>query len=545
MSARTTIGVAFRALVVAAAVAAPILTWLALSEDRHARIEELTRSRANEVAVALERDLRLRLEDIERWARRWERVGAPSREEFDAEARSLMDDMPGFRALSWVDPDFVVRRVAPSGSRALGLNVAELGSGRRQALEAARDERRTTATPPIELAIDGGAGFLIVSPIHGQGEFEGALLTVLHAPSWARHVAFDGAPAPAERDFEFRARLDDATLFATEGFETSARAADAAAPEPLFGRVLGAELQETQRFVADHWSWRPEIMAAVAAVMGGLVVALLLYAARLDAARARSERAEETAQRAEAAMSRFLATVSHEVRTPLNAIMGLFELIARAEVPERQRRQAGNGLLAARRLSAQLTDVIDASHLDAGALSVQPETAATADLVEPWRASLEGRIARSGKPIEARVEVSEAAPPAVVVDARRATQIVENLIDNAVKFTPSGEVALIVRPAPGSGRDLLVEVRDTGPGIRRDRAGAIFERFYQIRDEGDRVAGGSGLGLAISRELAQRMGGSLTVASESGEGSSFTLRLSSDPTPDDPVDPAPAEGDAR
>ena len=258
-------------------------------------------------------------------------------------------------------------------------------------------------------------------------------------------------------------------------------------------------------------------MTALVTLISALMLTLLVYAQRLDAARSRSEAAE-------AAMSRFLGTVSHEVRTPLNAIMGLFELIARADVPERQRRQAENGVRAARGLFEQLMDVGDACRLDAAALELHPKRIPLARLVEAWRVSLEARVMRAGRPVRTRLVVADAAPAEVALDPRRVTQVVENLFDNAVKFTERGEVRVMVGPGQDSARDLVVRVADTGPGIPPDRLATVFERFYQA-DAGAQANAGSGLGLAISRELAERMDGSLTASSEPGAGSTFTLHL--------------------
>ena len=519
---------ALRAAVVAGAVAAPLLTWASLDAGRQQRLDALVQAHTEEAASTLERDLRLRLTAIERWARRWERVGVPGREEFDAGAGDLIRDMPGFRALSYNDPGSIARYVVPSAnSNALGRNIAEVSPDRRRALEAARDERRVAFTTPIQLVDGSGAGFLIFTPVHDGGGFRGTIGIVFHLATWTRHVLFEDTAASFAASFDVHVGLDGTTLFETEGFEASPATLFTSEPHAVAGHALTAELRPTPRFAAANWSWRPEIVTTLVTLISALMLTLLIYAQRLDAARSRSEAAE-------AAMSRFLGTVSHEVRTPLNAIMGLFELIARADVPERQRRQAENGVRAARGLFEQLVDVGDACRLDAAALEPRPERIPLARLVETWRVSLEARVMRAGRPVRARLTVAEAAPAELALDPRRVTQVVENLFDNAVKFTERGEVRVTVGPGQDCARDLVVRVADTGPGIPPDRLGTIFERFYQA-DAGAQANAGSGLGLAISRELAERMDGSLTASSEPGAGSIFTLHL-----PDAAVADAPA-----
>ena len=537
---------ALRAAVVAGAVAAPLLTWASLDAGREQRLDALAQARTEEAASTLERDLRLRLAAIERWARRWERVGVPGREEFDAEAGDLIRDMPGFRALSYNDPGSIARYVVPSAnSRALGRNIAEVSPDRRRALEVARDERRVTFTTPIQLVDGSGAGFIIFTPVHDAAGFRGTIGIVFHLATWTRHVLFEDTATPFAPGFEVRVGLDGTTLLATQGFEASPATIFASEPREVAGHALTAELRPTTHFAAANWSWRPEIVTTLVTLISALTLTLLVYVRRLDAAGRRSleaearlrranrrlsgevevrTRAEAAARDAEAAMSRFLATVSHEVRTPLNAIMGLFELIARADLPERQRRQAESGVRAARGLFEQLVDVGDACRLDAAALEPRFERIPLGRLVEAWRSSLEARVERAGRPVRARLTVAEAAPAEVALDPRRVTQIVENLLDNAVKFAERGEVRVMVGPGPDGPRDLVVRVADTGPGIPPDRLGTIFERFYQA-DAGTRADTGSGLGLAISRELAERMGGSLTASSDPGAGSTFTLHL--------------------
>ena len=517
-SAARRVRAALRAALVAGAVAAPLVTWANLEADRRQRLDTLAQARTEAAASTLERDLRLRLAAIERWARRWERVGVPGREEFDAEAGDLIRDMPGFRALSYNDPGFVARYVAPSAnSKALGRNIAEVSPDRRRALEAARDERRVAFTTPVQLVDGSGAGFIIFSPVHDAAGFRGTIGIVFHLATWTQHVLFENTAAPFAASFDVRVGLEGTTLFETRGFETSPAPLFASEPREVAGYTLTAELRPTPHFAAASWSWRPEIVTALVTLISALMLTLLVYARRLDAARLRSETAE-------AAMSRFLGMVSHEVRTPLNAIMGLFQLIARADLPERQRRQAENGVRAARGLFEQLVDVGDACRLDAAALEPRPERIPLARLVEAWRTSLEARIERAGRPVRARLTVAEAAPAEVALDPRRITQVVENLLDNAVKFTERGEVRVMVGPGRDGPRDLVVRIADTGPGIPPDRLGTIFERFYQA-DAGTRANTGSGLGLAISRELVERMGGSLTASSDPDAGSTFTLHL--------------------
>ncbi|KEJ89155.1 hypothetical protein DSW25_12415 [Sulfitobacter donghicola DSW-25 = KCTC 12864 = JCM 14565] len=247
--------------------------------------------------------------------------------------------------------------------------------------------------------------------------------------------------------------------------------------------------------------------------------------------------AEESVQEAKKAMEIrkiFLANMSHEVRTPLNAIMGLFQLIQMADVPERQKKQAEVGLNASHHLLAQLVNVLELSRVEANAVEIVPKPTDIRSLAEQWLEAATATNHRLGKSIELSLTIDEAIPELSSLDERRVTQILNNLTDNALKFTEEGHVSIQINPVletdTSEPLQLEISVSDTGCGIAQDKQKAIFERFVQIDDAQTREHGGSGLGLAISRELAELMGAALDVASPSPHDSfttTFSLRLQS------------------
>ena len=255
----------------------------------------------------------------------------------------------------------------------------------------------------------------------------------------------------------------------------------------------------------------------------------------LHAAKASAEESMEEAKRAMEVRKVFLANMSHEVRTPLNAIMGLFQLIQMADVPERQKKQAEVGLNASHHLLAQLVNVLELSRVEANAVEIVQKPTDIRSLAEQWLETAAATNHRLGKPINVSFEVAENTPELSNLDARRVTQIVNNLTDNALKFTKQGRVAIHVNPVlnnvPSEGMTLEIAVSDTGCGIKTNESETIFERFVQIDDAQTRENSGSGLGLAISRELAELMGASLDVASPSPRScfeTTFSLRLQTD-----------------
>lgn len=241
--------------------------------------------------------------------------------------------------------------------------------------------------------------------------------------------------------------------------------------------------------------------------------------------------AEAEARKAFEVRKTFLANMSHEVRTPLNAIMGLFQLIQMANVPQRQKRQAEVGLNASHHLLAQLVNVLEIARMEADALEIAPHPTQVRQLADQWLETARATRHRQGKRIRLTLRMGRQVPDSLDIDARRVTQIVNNLTDNALKFTPEGHVLIRVDVAQpgckGAARRLEISVSDTGCGIPASQAEAVFERFNQLDGAETRENGGSGLGLAISRELAVLMGATLTVESPSRYGCyATTLTLS-------------------
>ena len=223
--------------------------------------------------------------------------------------------------------------------------------------------------------------------------------------------------------------------------------------------------------------------------------------------------------------SMFLSTMSHEVRTPLNAIIGMFELIEAADIPDRQRRRAASGRSAAEKLLALLTNVLDASRLESDALRLATQEIDANELRDDLATALEGAEAKAGGRVAGILDWHSSVPERIRVDPYRLRQIIFNLIDNAFKFTESGSVIVSVFREASDDRGLAILVKDTGVGIPAEQHGSVFEAFRQVDGGTKRRVGGSGLGLSIASALTKLMGAKLTLNSEPGVGSEFILRL--------------------
>jgi PAS domain S-box-containing protein len=232
------------------------------------------------------------------------------------------------------------------------------------------------------------------------------------------------------------------------------------------------------------------------------------------------ERALEEAEAANHAKSQFLAVMSHEIRSPLNGVLGMAQAMDMGELPSDQRQRLQVIREAGRVLLDLLNDMLDLTRISAGGLQLEDGTVDGRELARSARNLFDGLAA--DKDLSFEVELDETAAGPWKGDPTRVRQIVTNLIGNAVKFTDRGRVTLRLKPEP---RGLRLEVSDTGPGIPAGMLGRIFDPFDQLDPSNTRRHGGSGLGLAICRDLAELMGGDIAVSSVVGVGSTFSLTL--------------------
>ncbi|MBI5142660.1 MAG: response regulator [Nitrospirae bacterium] len=251
----------------------------------------------------------------------------------------------------------------------------------------------------------------------------------------------------------------------------------------------------------------------------------------IEAASAELMRKAAEVEKVSAYKSEFLANMSHELRTPLNSMMILSTLLMENKegtLTEKQREFAATINSAGKDLLNLINDILDLSKVEAGRLDLVYEDVETGEFCEPLDDMFRQQAERKGLDFKLIVEAS--APKTIRMDEQRAQQILKNLLSNAFKFTEKGSVILSISAPADNANPLPVpavafSVRDTGMGIEKEKQELVFQAFQQADGSTSRKFGGTGLGLSISMQLARRMGGNITLESERGKGSAFTLYL--------------------
>ena len=237
--------------------------------------------------------------------------------------------------------------------------------------------------------------------------------------------------------------------------------------------------------------------------------------------------ARDQAQAATEAKSLFLASMSHEIRTPMNAVIGLTHLVLETELDARQRDYLSKVQTSSKALLSLLNDILDYSKIEAGRIALESEEFSAEETIENVGNLFSAKIEEAG--LDLFFEIDRDIPQRLVGDSLRLTQVLNNLVGNAIKFTPRGEVVISVERVSGGDEqvELRFAVRDTGIGLTDEQAGRLFDVFAQAERSTSRKYGGTGLGLAICKRLVELMGGGISVRSVPGEGScfSFTARF--------------------
>lgn len=575
----------FLAVAVLGLVLAAALAGLVMRAER-ARARSAFQQVAQRRVSEAEEHLHSALDDLVALRALMHSVGVVDRQQFDVFCDPLLREDPAIQALEWIpavsaaqragaeqrarrdgfarfaftaqsprgmvaepprDVYFPVYYVAPyvGNEKALGFDLAS-NPARRSALQKAAATGAMVATSRIVLvqSVDKGYGVLVFLPVYpdgaapGHGEPLGFVLGVFKV---ARLLSGRAAAAPATTGGVNLAVFDatDApsgspgTALYPRGFESSL--AGVRASDMVYERTLDVGGRHWQ--VLAYGTPSSAVGFEAALVFASVLVATLLFLAlmRQTMLARESDAQREIAQRSDAAKSQFLANVSHEMRTPLNGVVGMLDLLLQSSLLPHQTRMAEISRRSAINLLDIIGDLLDFSKMESGRFDIAEEAVDLRRLC--------GEIAETFQPLAAkagcslRCEVDPALPAAMLGDEVRLRQIMTNLVSNAIKFSGGrghpGSIDLrarAVRDAAGQPA-VAVDVADNGIGIDAATLPRLFQPFEQADLGTTKRYGGTGLGLSICHHLVELMGGRIDVHSRPGAGSTFTVTLPLRPTP--------------
>ncbi|MBC8041294.1 MAG: CHASE domain-containing protein [Opitutaceae bacterium] len=480
------------------------------------------------------------------------RVPASERAAVEASVRA-----EGFPDFKFTERDPLTQHTAPARERTdfyypvyyiepLARNLTAFGydlNSRLPALTLARDEARAISTPPLRLIQEehNQPGFIVYLPLFaGPAPASTAARLAANTGFVAAVFRIDDLARPAlGQQPGLRVTLGDTaineTVIYTAPAADDAPLSDHLAPctltLPFAGREWIVTFTPTVNFDAGVRPWQSWAVLAGGLALTGLLAGYLLAGRRraaeialanatLQTEVAERKRAEEAAAAANRAKSDFLASLSHEIRTPLNSILGYTQILERdPDFPVRQRDAVGALANSGRHLLGLLNSILDLSKIEAGRMEVERGVFDLIALTEGIVEMFKPRCAE--KHLSLRASLPSGGPRPVVGDEGKLRQILINLIGNAVKFTPRGEI--IVGLSPLNNEQWRFEVIDTGIGLEPAERAGLFAPFHQTL--AGRRLGGTGLGLAIARRHVELLGGRIEVQSEPNIGTRFHFAL--------------------
>lgn len=511
-------------------------TWELLSESREKELRSTLQYESGVLSTIIENDINKRVSDIQRIVSRWKVTGGTPQREFEADVSNYLDDRPGFQAIEWVDDDFIVRWVVPLAGNEKAVNL-DLGfeKRRRKSLNDAKDLKTISITKPINL-VQGGKGILIYFPIYRGGEFDGFILAVFKTQEWLASLVDSSFNAS---DFDVSVLMTGDTIYQSDNYvgDVAGEWVGNSAIDVSGNELIVSLHPKAHFFIHDGPYINPSIVGII--ITFSVILSLLLFYLLKASSVSREvqhanlvleqesrdrKKAEEHANDANEAKSKFLAAMSHEIRTPLNAVLGVLQLIDKPELPEDVRSKLKIAKQSGFFLMTLVNQVLDFARIESGAAEKHDEEFVISNLIDELYEMFLPQADKKGLNFDYKI-IGDGDQNALG-DYSHIRQILFNLIGNAIKFTEEGSLKILVSIQEQSNDilELNFEVSDTGYGISEKEQLEIFDEFNQS-EAGRRSGMGTGLGLSISKQLADLMGGKLTVESAIGRGTTFAFNV--------------------
>lgn len=530
---------------VALAIAVTIVANWSLSQAEHRKTAELLELEATNARDLIAHDLHVRLDAIERLGQRMSAAQYISADQFEMAATALLRDMPGFYAIAWIGTDNRVAMAEPQRSKPLiGRNLKGFGPLRVALAEKARASDQIHIGSKINLVNDAGTGFVMARAVRRNGQHIGTLWVVLQVSDWVQDL-YAGANRATLEKLDLSIFLNGNSIFTYDMRILSNVFYTKAAEVPVADRMFTVAVSPREAFFTGTGA----SMTWIVTLFIGVLSAALLFAEyalrvsrtqqkiasnanrdlqhanqRLEVEVKQRAAAEELARQSNAAKSQFMSTMSHEMRTPMNGILGLAELLEQSELTPEQSDQVHRIRACAADLMENVSDILDFAKFETGAVRLKKEACDVGKIASDSVQILRHFAQKKG--LQLTDDISPDLPPSCCMDRGRFRQILLNLIRNAIKFTETGSVHVSLQVVPDNiGSSLEIRVADTGVGIAKEKRDLIFGAFQQADGTPGRKFEGSGLGLSIVQKITKTMGGTIGVNSNLGEGAEFIIKL--------------------